>query len=182
MFDELNKLLDFASKIPIAEKTEQFTDWLTSKFAFLFDVIKDYFGNFMDWTADALTAIPPTIFILVIAVIAFFLSGKKFGLAAFSIVGLWLIYNQEYWSHMIETLSLVIVASILSVIIGIPTGILMSKSRIAETIITPVLDFMKTIPALIYILYAVAFFGFAMIQYMFASLTFTSPPTVLLTY
>ncbi|HLR81436.1 MAG TPA: proline/glycine betaine ABC transporter permease [Bacillota bacterium] len=178
MFDELNKLLDFASKIPIAEKTEQFTDWLTSKFAFLFDVIKDYFGNFMDWTADALTAIPPIIFILVIAVIAFFLSGKKFGLAAFSIVGLWLIYNQEYWSHMIETLSLVIVASILSVIIGIPTGILMSKSRIAETIITPVLDFMQTMPAFVYLIPAVAFFGIGMVPGVFASLIFATPPTV----
>src|SRR5699024_178178 len=181
MFDELNKLLDFASKIPIAEKTEQFTDWLTSKFAFLFDVIKDYFGNFMDWTADALTAIPPIIFILVIAVIAFFLSGKKFGLAAFSIVGLWLIYNQEYWSHMIETLSLVIVASILSVIIGIPTGILMSQSRIAETIITPVLDFMQTMPAFVYLIPAVAFFGIGMVPGVFASLIFATPPTGRLT-
>src|SRR5699024_8319163 len=109
--------------------------------------------------ADALTAIPPIIFILVIAVIAFFLSGKQFGLAAFSIVGLWLIYNQEYWSHMIETLSLVIVASILSVIIGIPTGILMSKSRIAETIITTVLDFMQTMRAFVYLFPAYVFFG-----------------------
>src|SRR5699024_10941930 len=97
---------------------------------------------------------------------------------AFSIVGLWLIYNQEYWSHMIETLSLVIVASILSVIIGIPTGILMSKSRIAETIITPVLDFMQTMPAFVYLIPAVAFFGIGMVPGVFASWIFATPPTV----
>ncbi|HEX6593587.1 MAG TPA: proline/glycine betaine ABC transporter permease [Bacillota bacterium] len=174
----LDKLLDFAPQIPIAEKTEQFTDWLTSTFSFLFNFIKEYFGNFMDWTAEALTAIPPVIFIIAIALIAFFLAGKKFSLATFSAVGLWLIYNQGYWGHMIETLSLVIVASILSVIIGVPTGILMSKSRTAEAIITPILDFMQTMPAFVYLIPAVAFFGIGMVPGVFASLIFATPPTV----
>src|SRR5690625_2449370 len=143
----MNDLLNFLSRIPIADWTELITDWITSKFAFLFEPIKDHFGSLMEFTSNMLLAVPPVLIIIIVAILAFFISGKKLGLAAFSIVGLWLIYNQELWEHLISTFTLVLLASILSVIIGIPVGILMSKSRIAEAIITPILDFMQTMPA-----------------------------------
>ncbi|MBM7601692.1 glycine betaine/proline transport system permease protein/glycine betaine/proline transport system substrate-binding protein [Virgibacillus halotolerans] len=174
----LDDLLDFVPKIPISEGTKWFTDWLTSTFAFLFDPIKEHFGNFMNFTSDTLVSIPPVIIIIIVALIAFFISGKKFGLAAFSIVGLWLVYNQGFWDHLIDTLTLVILASVLSVIIGVPFGILMSKSRIAEAIISPILDFMQTMPAFVYLIPAVAFFGIGMVPGVFASLIFATPPTV----
>ncbi|HEY4599692.1 MAG TPA: proline/glycine betaine ABC transporter permease [Cerasibacillus sp.] len=165
-------------QIPIAEKTEWLTRKITDSFSFIFDPIKVHFGNFMEWTADTLNLIPPVIFILLIAVGAFFISGKRLGLAIFSIIGLWLIHNQEYWSHFIETFSLVLVSSVLSVIIGIPVGILMSKSKTAEIIITPILDFMQTMPAFVYLIPAVAFFSIGMVPGVFASLIFATPPTV----
>lgn len=165
-------------QIPIAEKTEWLTRKITDSFSFIFDPIKVHFGNFMEWTADTLNLIPPVIFILLIAVGAFFISGKRFGLAIFSIIGLWLIHNQDYWSHFIETFSLVLVSSVLSVIIGIPVGILMSKSKTAEVIITPILDFMQTMPAFVYLIPAVAFFSIGMVPGVFASLIFATPPTV----
>src|SRR5690625_1713548 len=165
-------------EIPIAEGTEWFTRKVTDLFSFLFDPIKTHFGSFMEWTADILNTIPPVAFILIVAILAFFLSGKRFGLAAFSIVALWLIYNQGYWSHLIETFSLVLISSLLSVVIGVPIGILMSKSRVAEAIITPILDFMQTMPAFVYLIPAVAFFGIGMVPGVFASLIFATPPTV----
>ncbi len=129
-------------------------------------------------TESVLMNIPPLIFILLVAVIAFFLTGKKLGLAAFSIVGLWFIHNQGYWEEMMNTLTLVIVASLLSVIIGVPIGILMSKSKITETIFTPILDFMQTMPAFVYLIPAVAFFGIGMVPGVIASLIFATPPTI----
>src|SRR5690625_6726170 len=90
----LDKILEFIPPIPIAEKTKDFTDWLTETFAFLFDPIKEYFGSFMEFASETLLAVPPIIIIIIVALLAFFISGKKFGLAAFSIVGLWLVYNQ----------------------------------------------------------------------------------------
>ncbi|GEN32227.1 glycine betaine/proline transport system permease protein/glycine betaine/proline transport system substrate-binding protein [Cerasibacillus quisquiliarum] len=165
-------------QIPIAEKTEWLTRKITDSFSFIFKPIKVHFGNFMEWTADTLNLIPPVIFILLIAVGAFFISGKRFGLAIFSIIGLWLIYNQDYWSHFIETFSLVLVSSVLSVMIGIPVGILMSKSKAAEIIITPILDFMQTMPAFVYLIPAVAFFSIGMVPGVFASLIFATPPTI----
>ncbi len=174
----LNNVLDFVPKIPVAEKIKQFTDWVTNSFSFLFDPLKKYFEDLMEYVADLLGAVPPVLVILIIAIIAFFISGKKFGLPAFSIVGLWFIYNQELWDHLISTFTLVLIASLLSVIIGIPIGILMSKSRTAEAMITPILDFMQTMPAFVYLIPAVAFFGIGMVPGVFASLIFATPPTV----
>ena len=174
-----NSILSIVPKIPVAEWTTNFVDWLTEVFAFLFDPIKEYFGNLMEFISESvLMNIPPFVFIILVALIAFFLSGKKLGLAAFSVVGLWFIYNQEYWEHLMNTVTLVIIASLLSVIIGVPLGILMSKSKVAATILSPILDFMQTMPAFVYLIPAVAFFGIGMVPGVFASLIFATPPTV----
>ncbi|GAB2546965.1 ABC transporter permease [Gracilibacillus alcaliphilus] len=172
-------MLDFMDQIPLAEWTEKATDWIQDKFAFLFEPIKEHFGNFMDFiSGEVLTSIPPVLFILIVAVIAFLVSGKKFGLAVFSIVGLWFVYNQGLWEALMSTITLVILASLLSVIIGVPIGILMAKSKIANSIFTPILDFMQTMPAFVYLIPAVAFFGIGMVPGVFASLIFATPPTV----
>lgn len=174
----LDNILEFVPSIPLSDWTTSATGWITDKFAILFDPIKEHFGNFMEFTSDTLLAVPAVIIILLVAVIAFFISGRKFGLAVFSIIGLWLIYNQGLWEHLMSTFTLVLLASLLSVIIGVPIGILMAKSRIAAAIITPVLDFMQTMPAFVYLIPAVAFFGIGMVPGVFASLIFATPPTV----
>lgn len=174
----LNKMVDFFPVIPIADWTADFTDKLTDTFSFIFDPIEENFSEFMEFVSETLLVIPPVIIMVVIAILAFFISGKKFGLAAFSLVGLWLIYNQELWEQLMNTFTLVLISSILSVIIGVPFGILMSKSKVAEAIITPILDFMQTMPAFVYLIPAVAFFGIGMVPGVFASLIFATPPTV----
>ncbi|WP_405098745.1 ABC transporter permease [Oceanobacillus sp. FSL H7-0719] len=175
----LNSILNFIPEIPVAQWTKDAVDWITATFSFLFDPIKEHFGNLMSFVSeDVLMNIPPIIFIIIVALIAFFITGKKFGLAAFSIVGLWFIYNQGYWDHLMNTITLVIMASLLSVIIGVPLGILMAKSKVASTIITPILDFMQTMPAFVYLIPAVAFFGIGMVPGVIASLIFATPPTV----
>lgn len=174
----LDNLTEFIPRIPIAEGTAWFVGWLTSTFAFLFDPIKTYFGDFMEWTAEALASVPPIIVILIVAIGAFFITGKKYGLAAFSVFGLWLVHNQGLWEDLTFTITLVLLASVLSIIIGVPFGILMSKSKTADAIIRPILDFMQTMPAFVYLIPAVAFFGIGMVPGVFASLIFATPPTV----
>ncbi|QTM98620.1 ABC transporter permease subunit [Sediminibacillus dalangtanensis] len=166
------------TQIPIADWVSNFTDWLTNTFSFLFNPIKNDFGAFMEWLAELLASIPPVIVILLVVILAFFASGKRFGLAAFSLIGLLLIWNQGLWEELMFTFTLVLVASLLSIIIGVPFGILMSKSKTAEAIITPILDFMQTMPAFVYLIPAVAFFSIGMVPGIFASLIFATPPTV----
>ena len=174
-------MLDFMENvkaIPVGDWMTDFVDWLTNTFAFLFDPIKDGLDSFMSIITQGLAAIPPVVFILLVAILAFFMTGKKFGLAIFSIIGLLFIWNQGLWDQLIETFTLVLIASIICIIIGIPIGILMAKSKVAESIITPILDFMQTMPAFVYLIPAVAFFSIGVVPGIFASLIFATPPTV----
>ncbi|SER51354.1 glycine betaine/proline transport system substrate-binding protein [Gracilibacillus ureilyticus] len=171
-------MLDFLPELPVAEWIDNFVDWTKSAFSFAFDPIKNEFGDFIEGTAELLSEVPPSIIIIIVALLAFFISGKKVGLPIFSIIGLLFILNQDIWEELMFTFTLILFASVISVVIGIPLGILMSKSRWAQIIITPILDFMQTMPAFVYLIPAVVFFGIGMVPGVFASVVFATPPVV----
>ncbi|WP_155590435.1 ABC transporter permease [Lysinibacillus cavernae] len=177
----MNNFLDNIPAIPLASWVESAMDWLTSNFSAFFNSIQQFGKLLMNQVTDLLISIPAIILILLVVLFAFFVSGKKFGLAAFSLLGLLFIYNQGLWTNLMETTTLVIFSSIISIIIGIPLGILMSKSTIAENIIKPILDFMQTMPGFVYLIPAVAFFGIGIVPGVFASVIFALPPTVRMT-
>lgn len=164
--------------LPVADWVEGFTEWLTSTFAGLFSVLQHSGQFLMDGMTSILTMIPPLLFILVLTVIAFFISNKKWGLTSFTLIGLLFIYNQGLWTDLMSTITLVVLSSLLSIIIGVPLGILMAKNETSKKIITPILDFMQTMPGFVYLIPAVAFFGIGMVPGVFASVIFALPPTV----
>ncbi len=171
-------MFDNIPKIPISDWIDIAVDWITSTFSFIFNPIRNEFGQFMSWIADLLEKIPVIAVIAIVVIGAFFITGRKFGLATFSLIGLLFVYNQGLWSELIDTFTLVLIASLLSIIIGVPIGILMSKSRIVEAVMLPTLDLMQTMPAFVYLIPAVAFFSIGMVPGVFASLIFATPPTV----
>lgn len=173
-----NSILDIIPEIPVSEWMSSFIDWLTDNLSWLFDALRDSGDWVMDTTTDLLLVVPPIVFILALTALAFFASGKSWGLPTFTVLGLIYIYNQGLWEPLMFTITLVIVASLLSIIIGVPLGILMAKSEIANFIITPVLDFMQTMPAFVYLIPAVAFFGIGMVPGVFSAVIFALPPTV----
>lgn len=177
----MNNFLDNIPTLPLAPWVESAMDWLTSNFSAFFNSIQQFGKLLMNQVTDLLISIPAIILILLVVIFAFFVSGKKLGLAAFSLIGLLFIYNQGLWTHLMETTTLVIFSSIISIIIGIPLGILMSKSTVAENIIKPILDFMQTMPGFVYLIPAVAFFGIGIVPGVFASVIFALPPTVRMT-
>lgn len=164
--------------LPLAEWIEMFTNWLTTTLAGLFASIQTAGSTVMNGMVETLLIIPPLIFIIVMSIIIYFISNKKIGLTAFTFIGLLFVLNQNLWINLINTLTLVIIATIISVILGIPLGIWMSKSKRAKGVITPILDFMQTMPSFVYLIPAVAFFGIGMVPGVFASVIFALPPTV----
>lgn len=167
--------------IPVADWVESFTDWLTGTFSGLFSALQS-FGQFvMDGMTNTLLFVPPLVMILLLTIAAFIVSSKKWGLTAFTFVGLLFIYNQGLWTDLMNTVTLVLLSSLVSIIIGIPLGILMAKSEKAQSIVTPILDFMQTMPGFVYLIPAVAFFGIGMVPGVFASVIFALPPTVRMT-
>ncbi|MFB7155585.1 MULTISPECIES: ABC transporter permease [unclassified Lysinibacillus] len=177
----MNNFLDNIPAIPVGPWVESVMDWLTSNFSVFFNLIQKNGKLLMNQVTDLLVSIPPIILILLIVIFAFFVTGKKFGLATFSLIGLLFIYNQGLWTHLMETTTLVLFSSIISIILGVPLGILMSKSTVAENVIKPILDFMQTMPGFVYLIPAVAFFGIGIVPGVFASVIFALPPTVRMT-
>ena len=164
--------------LPVASWIDTFTEWLTTTFAGLFSFLQTVGEAMMNGMTGMLMLVPPLVFIPLLALFMFIISKKKIGLTVFTLLGLLFVYNQGLWTNLMNTVTLVIVASLVSIIIGIPLGILMAKSSIANKIITPILDFMQTMPSFVYLIPAVAFFGIGMVPGVFASVIFALPPTV----
>lgn len=165
-------------KIPVGEIVERVMDSITDTFSGIFKSIQVNGGNLMETLTDTLIAIPPIIFIILVALLAFLATRKIIGLALFSVIGLGFIYNQGLWEELMNTFTLVLFSSLIAIILGIPIGILMSKSKLAEEVIKPILDFMQTMPGFVYLIPAVAFFGIGVVPGVFASVIFALPPTV----
>ena len=165
-------------KLPVADWVESATNWLTVTLSGLFGAIQNGGSAFMNGITNLLLLIPPFAFILIVAVIAYFASKKQLSLSAFALVGLGYILNQGLWSELMNTVTLVLVSSVISIIIGVPLGIWSAKSKTVHNILKPILDFMQTMPAFVYLIPAVAFFGIGIVPGTFASVIFALPPTV----
>ncbi|AOA00100.1 glycine/betaine ABC transporter [Carnobacterium divergens] len=168
--------------IPIADWIDSLVENLT-KFEGFFNVISVIIASIasvFQWVFDIL---PIWLFIVLVVACVYYVNrnGKKWGLIAFSFFGLLFIWNLGFWRDMTQTLTLVLTSSFVALVIGVPLGIWMSKSRIAEKIIRPILDFMQTMPAFVYLIPAVAFFGIGMVPGVVASVIFAMPPTVRMT-
>lgn len=165
-------------QLPVAKVIEDGTQWLVDNFSGFFNAVTDTGSTFMDGFTRVLSWIPPVVFIAAIVVLAYFANERKWGLPVFSLVGLGYILNQGLWTDLNNTIALIVVAAIVTVIIGIPIGVLAAKSDLAESIIKPILDFMQTMPAFVYLIPAVAFFGIGMVPGIFASFIYALAPTV----
>ncbi|MEH7238275.1 ABC transporter permease [Bacillus sp. JJ1562] len=166
-------------KLPIADWIDSFVDWLISNFEFLFEGITFGLEGFVEGIVLGLGFIPSILLTLILGVVAWKICNWK--IALFSLIGLLLIDNLGYWDNMLQTIALVITSVGISVIIGIPLGIWASQSKTVGNIVIPILDFMQTMPAFVYLLPAIFFFNIGVVPGVVASVIFAMPPTIRLT-
>lgn len=166
-------------KLPLAESVEAVVDWLTTHVEWLFNFVTNVIEPTVSFFTDVLMFFPPLVTIVIIALLAWWLSNWR--IAVFTLVGLLLIENLGYWEPSMETTALVLAATVISVIVGVPIGILCGKSDGARNIVTPVLDFMQTMPSFVYLIPAVIFFSLGTVPGVIASVVFSMPPTIRLT-
>ncbi len=176
----LNKFISAEMpKLPIADWVDTAVDWMGIHLEGLFDGIAAAVEGIVNLFTSVFMAPHPILFIVILAVIAY-LAGK-WKLSLFTVLGFLLIWNLGYWEATMNTLALVLTSGLISIIIGIPIGILCAKNRTAASIITPLLDFMQTMPAFVYLLPAVTFFSLGVVPGVIASIIFAIPPTIRLT-
>jgi len=158
---------------------ENFIMWLTKNYEYFFDGIKSGILKFMISINDALMLIPWFIVIALVFWAAFKLINIKSAIT-FSIM-LFLIGSFDYWEPMMTTLAIVLTSVVISLLIGIPVGILISYSKRAERISMPILDAMQTMPSFVYLLPAIMFFGLGLVPAVFATTIYALPPVIRLT-
>jgi glycine betaine/proline transport system permease protein len=177
-------------KIPIGNGAKVFVDWLTTNLKFLFDFIAMVLdggikamlfvlqGPFLKGTA--LEAFYPLFMILVFTWFAWWMR-RSAGIALFTFLGLLLIYNQGYWKETMETLALVLAATTVSMVVGVPIGIAAARRPWLYSIIRPILDLMQTIPTFVYLIPALILFGLGMVPGLIATVIFAIPSPIRLT-
>lgn len=180
IFNEIGKTLaGWFSWLKIGNWFSALVDWATNNLDPVFSFVNDV----LQWCVDSLTSVflflPALIFALVLALIAWGVRGLKF--SVFSFLALALIVQMGQWKDAMNTLSLVIVSSIIAVVIGIPIGILSARSSTVSSLVKPILDFMQTLPAFVYLIPAVSFFSIGSVPGVVATVVFALPPGVRLT-
>ena len=143
--------------INIGKYIEMAINWLTDHFASFFDALSIGIGGFIDGFQHVLFGIPFYITILALAILAWFKAGK--GVAVFTLSGLLLVYGMGFWEETMQTLALVLSSTCLALLLGVPMGIWTANSDRCNKIMRPVLDFMQTMPAFVYLIPAVLFLG-----------------------
>ena len=166
-------------RVPLGEWIESAVNWLTTNLSGLFDLISEVIKWMTDKLEDLLLWPPALVICGIFGLIGW--KVRSFAFGVFSFLGFLLIDSMLLWDDAMSTLSLVLVASIIAVIIGIPLGILAGKNELASTIFRPILDFMQTMPAFVYLIPAIIFFGIGKVPGVVSTVIFSMPPAVRLT-
>ena len=127
-----------------------------------------------------LTVIPPWLIIGLVTILAWF-GVRKIWFALACGAGLFLIGAFGLWGALIDTLALLIVSVLVTVVIGIPIGIAMSGSQLLRRIVTPILDVMQTMPSFVYLIPVLMLFGIGKVPALFATIIYALPPLIRLT-
>lgn len=167
------------AKLPVGEFAGWLVDYIKG-FSGLLDGIRNTIFFVYQLFESFFLLFPPWLLIIAIAALAYW-SGKKLGFSLFVLIGLALIWNLGYWENMVYTLSLVLTSAAAAIIVGIPIGIWAARNQVVHNIVSPVLDFMQTMPAFVYLIPVITFFSIGEVPGIIASFIFAMPPTVRLT-
>lgn len=163
-------------RIPLGDWVADALDWFKSTFTWLLDFITLVVGWLVEGLADTLVAIPFAALIIVFALIGWLV--RSWQLAVGTALTMLLIVAMDQWENAMLTLALVLVAAVIAVLIAVPLGILAARNDRFSAVIRPVLDFMQTMPSLVYLIPAVVFFSVGFVPGVFATLLFSLPPGV----
>jgi len=166
-------------KLQIGDAFDAIIGWLTDNLGFVFDGIGATVDALVTALEFALLTPHPILMVALLTGLAWSLANR--GVAIFTALGMLLIVNMGYWTATMETLTLVLGSVFIALLIGIPVGIWAAKSEMAEKIVRPILDFMQTLPAFVYLIPAVTFFSLGAVPGVIATLIFSLPPAVRLT-
>ncbi|WP_193597525.1 ABC transporter permease [Microbacterium sp. YJN-G] len=166
-------------RIPIGEWGKFVVDWIRDNLDWLTDAISAFVGFLVNGLAEMLVAPPAFVMIAVFALIAWVV--RSWQLAVGTALMFFVILGIDQWETSMQTLALVLIATLVTVAIAVPLGIWAARNDAVSTVIKPVLDLMQTMPSLVYLIPVIIFFGLGFVPGVIATVIFSLPPGVRLT-
>lgn len=168
-------------KIPLGEYIELFFDWLVDNTSGFFDAMAEALEWLINSSTDVLSWLHPIAFILLLAGFAFWLH-RSWALVVYTLLSLLLIWNLGYWLETMQTLSLVIYATLFCILLGLPVGIYAAHHPRFYAVMRPVLDLMQTVPPFVYLIPTLTLFGLGVVPGLISTVIFAIAAPVRLTY
>ncbi|GAA3647105.1 ABC transporter permease [Microbacterium marinilacus] len=166
-------------RIPVGLWVETAVDWVKDNLDGLLDVIRFVVRFLVDGLTDVLLGTPIIGVIVVAALLAWLV--RSVWMAAGTAVSFLLILSMNLWVAAMQTLALVLVSALIAVVVAIPLGIWSARSAAVRAVVKPVLDFMQTMPAFVYLIPAIVFFSIGVVPGLVATVIFALPPGVRMT-
>lgn len=163
----------------IGKSVEELVNILFSRFRGGFDAFSSVLSAAIELLENALAGVPFVAMLVIFIALALWRRGIAF--AIFVGIALGGIHYMGLWNQTVSTLALVMAATLLSLVIGIPLGIWGARSERVGVALRSLLDFMQTMPAFVYLIPAVILFGLGRVPAVIATIVFAMPPVVRLT-
>jgi len=170
--------MEFLS-LPLGRWVNVGVDWLTVNLAVFFDAISDVIRVILTNLEYFLYWLPWPVVIAIFVLIAWRVTGWR--VALFVGAGLYFMGALGLWEASMTTVALIITAVAISLLIGIPLGIVAARYDAVWAVLRPVLDAMQTIPSFVYLIPAIMFFGIGNVPGVIATVIFAVPPAVRMT-
>lgn len=158
---------------------ERFVKWLLDNFMGFFDILNQGVKMSILAVEDLLLWLPWWFFVLLVFLLGLIVKNLRAGILYAVLLSL--IGAFGLWELTMSTLAIVLTSVVISLLIGIPVGILMSHRSSLELVIKPILDAMQTMPSFVYLIPAIMFFGLGMVPAVFATVIYALPPVIRLT-
>ncbi|SEJ68112.1 ABC transporter permease [Demequina mangrovi] len=166
-------------RLPIGDWIEYFFDWVDAAFGWFFEGMRALFLGMFDAVLWLFSTPTPWIVIVLVAVGALLARGWRFAVGA--VLGLAFIISVGQWDNAIASLSLVLVAAFLAIAVAVPLGIWAARNDTVSKVIKPILDFLQTLPAFVYLPPALALLRIGVAPAVIATFIFAIAPGVRLT-
>lgn len=166
-------------RVPIGTWVDGAFDWIDDNLSGLLQLFRDVMTAVVEGLIDVLMWPPALLMVALFALVAWLVASWR--LAVGTALGFALVISMDIWLPAMQTLALVLVATLVAVAVAIPLGVLAARNDTVSAVVRPVLDFMQTMPGFVYLIPAVTFFSIGLVPGVFATIIFALPPGVRLT-
>ncbi len=163
-------------RIPIGEWVDVVFDWFKENLDWLFDFFTFLFRFLIESLTEVLVDLHPLVIMILLALIGWVL--RSWQMAVGTLIAMFFVMTMGQWVASMQTLALIIIAAVIAIFIAIPVGILAARNDTVSAIVKPILDFMQTMPAFVYLIPAVTFFSIGVVPGLVSTVIFALPPGV----